>query len=51
MEPRPEPESAFEGILRPHEREIHRLLLIQVTDPEVAENLTQETFRTASRRF
>jgi RNA polymerase sigma-70 factor (ECF subfamily) len=51
MEPLPGPEPSFTEIIRRHEREIYRLLLIQITDPEVAEDLTQETFLTACRRF
>ena len=45
----PDPSPSFEEVVRLHEREIYRLLLVQLEDPEVAEDLTQETFVSAYR--
>jgi len=45
------PDPEFEEVVRKYEREMYRLILAQVQDPETAEHLTQETFLAAYRRF
>jgi len=49
--PAPNSGPSFEEVVREHEREIYRLILLQVNDAEIADDLTQETFLSAYRYF
>jgi len=45
------PEPDFEDVVNQYERELYRLILVQVEDPQIAEDLTQEAFLNAYRSF
>lgn len=41
----------FQQLVQNYERKVYQLILRQVEDPEIAEDLTQETFLTAYRSY